>query len=150
MGLVSVRDSAHLKATVLALKAAPKQIRGDVRRETRAVAAPQWTAEMHRLSHSDQQTRMLANTARITVSDQSVRVRAAGSKRKALSGGAKPYDEGKGFEFGSTRTTGKQMPKPRRRGYVFYPAIATMAPRIIALWVQTAVRVIHNALEGKR
>jgi hypothetical protein len=150
VGLVSVRQSAHLRATVLALKAAPKDIRGDVRRETRAVAAPQWTAELHRLSRSPQQTRMLANTARITVSDQSVRVRAAGSKRKALSGGATPYDEGKAFEFGSSKTRGRQAPRPRRRGYVFYPALATMGPRIIALWVQTAVRVIHNSLEGKR
>jgi hypothetical protein len=93
---------------------------------------------------------MLAQTARITVSDQSVRVRSASSKRKALSGGATPFEQGKGFEFGSNKTHGRQMPRPRRRGYVFYPALAEMAPRIIALWVQTSVRVVYNALEGKR
>lgn len=150
MGLVSVRQSAHLRATVLALKAAPKEIRGDVRRETRAVAAPQWKAELTRMARWEQQSRMLANTARITVSDQSVRVRSAGSKRKVLSGGATPYEEGKGWEFGSSKTRGRQMPAPRRRGYVFYPTLARMAPRIIALWVETAVRVVHNSLEGKR
>jgi hypothetical protein len=150
VAFLSVRQSAHLKATVLAVKSAPTDIRRDVRQQTRKVAAPAWKDALQKRATTVQQTRMLANTARITVSDQSVRVRAASSKRKVLSGGATPFEHGRAFEFGSSRTRGRQLPRPKRSGYVFYPALAEMAPRIISLWVQTAVRVIHNSLEGKR
>lgn len=145
---VSVRDSAHLRATVLAVKAAPREIRTDIRRETRSIAAPQWKAALARKATTIGQTRTIVNTARITVSDQSVRVRAGGQKRKALSHGGTPYRLNKAFEFGSNNHF--QFPYHNRRGYVFYPALAQMAPHIISLWVQTAVRVIHRSLEGKR
>lgn len=150
MAIVSVRQSAHLKATVLALKAAPKSIRADVRKQTRAVAGPEWMRALEAEATTVQESRMLVATARITVSDQSVKVTSAGSKRKALSGGATPIGQGKAFEFGSNKGHGRQLPPVRRGGYVFYPALAEMAPRIISLWVQTAVRVVHNALEGRR
>lgn len=147
---VSVRQSAHLRATVLALRAAPREIRADVRKQTRLVAVPAWRAALEQQATTVQQSRMLVNTARITVSDQSVRVRSASSKRRVLSGGATPYQHGKAFEFGSNRGHGRQLPAARRGGYVFYPALAEMAPRIISLWVQTAVRVVYEALEGRR
>lgn len=147
---MSVRQSAHLRATVLALKSAPREIRADVRAQTRAVAAPEWRKALEQQAHTVQHTRMLVNTARIAVSDQSVRVRSAASKRKVLSGGAVPFLHARAFEFGSGKGHGRQLPRPNRRGYVFYPALAEMAPRIISLWVQTSVRVVHNALEGKR
>lgn len=150
MAFVSVRQSAQLKATVLALQAAPREIRGDVRKQTRAVAAPEWKAAMERNATTVQQTRMLVATARITTTDMTVRVRSAGSRRKALSGGATPVQYGRAWEFGARRPHGRQLPRARPSGYVFYPALAEMAPRIISLWVQTAMRVVHNALEGKR
>lgn len=152
MGLVSVRDSAHLKAVVLALKAAPKEIRGDVRTQTRNVARSQWQRELTRESSMVQQTRLIADTARVTVSDQSIKVVASALKRKRLSGGGTPVQLGKAFEFGDNPGWSKVhgAPSRRRSGYVFYPALATMAPRIMALWIQTATRVVHNALEGKR
>jgi hypothetical protein len=150
VAFVSVKQSAHLRATVLAVKSAGREVRADVRKQTRSVAATQWKSAMAKQSRSVQQTRMLVDTARITVSDQSVRVRSAGSKRRALSGGATPVEQGKAFEFGSNKAHGRQLPKARRRGYVFYPALADMAPRILALWTQTAMRVVYKSLEGKR
>ncbi len=148
MAIVSVRQSAHLKATVLALKAAPASIRRDVRKQTRTVAGPEWMRALEAEATTVQESRMLVATARVQVSDQSVKVTSAGSKRKALSGGATPIGQGKAFEFGSRY--GHGIKPVRRGGYVFYPALAEMAPRIIALWVQTSVRVVHNALEGRR
>lgn len=38
---------------------------------------------------------------------------------------------------------------PRRGGYVFFPTVADMAPRILAMWVQTSVRMLHEISEGK-
>jgi hypothetical protein len=147
---MSVKDSAHLRATVLAVKAAPREVRKQVRSQTRAVAAPQWKAALASHARTEAQSRMLVATARITVSDQSVRVRAAGSKRKVLSGGAIPYRLGKAYEFGRKSRKATQLPPKNRRGYVFYPALAEMSPRIIALWVQTAIRTVYDAIEGKR
>lgn len=149
MAFISVRQSAHLRATVLAIQSAGKDIRRDIRTQTRAVAGPEWKAAIEKRAGSVQQARMIAKTARVAVGDQSVRVRAAGSRRKALSGGATPVEHGKAWEFGS-RTRSRGIPGPRRSGYVFYPALAEMAPRIIALWVQTAIRRVHEALEGRQ
>lgn len=135
---------------MLAIKSAPREIRADVRKQTRDVAVPEWKAELARHATSVQQTRMLVTTARITAGDQSVRVRSASSKRQVLSGGAVPFLHGKAFEFGSSKGHGRQLPRPKAGGYVFYPALGEMVPRILTLWVNAAAQVIHNALEGKR
>jgi hypothetical protein len=169
VGQVSVLNSPHLKATVFALKAVDKTVRAEVRKQTKAVAGPAWTKAMASEASTVMQTRVLVNTARINVSDQNIRVRSASSKRKVLSGGMVPYDSGRAVEFGGnrnkvttyrsrrgatrfnvTRHTARQMPRARRQGYVFYPAAAEMVPRILALWTQTTVRVIAEAMEGKR
>ena len=34
-------------------------------------------------------------------------------------------------------------------GYVVYPAAAEAIPRIASLWVQTAVRTLHELVEGR-
>ena len=48
-----------------------------------------------------------------------------------------------------TRRTMRGMPAPRRQGRVVYPAWADTGPRLVSLWVQTIVRTIHNAVEGR-
>jgi hypothetical protein len=146
-GFVSVLNSRELLATIYAIKAAPKTIRADLRQQTRAVLGKEWERALDRQPASVQQTRMLVDTARARVSDQSVQLRSASSRRRALSGGATPIDYGRHFEFGSPKSPGK-LPRRRAKGYVVYPAFARLAPRALALWVQTTVRVIARALEG--
>jgi len=148
-GFVSVLNSRELLATVYAIKAAPAAIRADLRQQTRAVIGKEWQRALHGQPASVQQTRMLVATARVKVSDQSVALQSANSKRKALSGGLTPFDAGKAFEFGAGRRQGRRFPPPRSSGYVVYPAFADVAPRALALWVQTTVRVIADGLDGK-
>jgi hypothetical protein len=170
VGQVSVLNSPHLKATLLAIKTVDRDIRAEVRSQTRAVAAPAWQRALSSRAHTTMETRVLVNTARVSVSDQNIRVRSASSRKKALSGGMVPFDSGKAVEFGAnrnkkttyksayrggqsfsvTRHTARQMRPARRQGYVFYPAAAEMVPRILALWTQTTVKVIGDALDGKR
>lgn len=143
---VSATASPALRATILAIKTVDRDVRRDVRQQTKAVAAPAWQRALDHAAHTVQETRTIADTAKITVSDQNVRVRAGAGRRRVLSGGATPAGTARGFEFGSARR--KQFKRFNRRGYVFYPAVVEMGPRILALWTQTTLRRIHLALEG--
>ena len=132
-GFVSVLNSRELLATLYAVKAAPADIRKQLRAQTRRILGPEWTQELHKQPATVAQSRMLVDTARVRVSDQSVQMRSASSNRKALSGGAIPSRLGKAFEFGSSRGHGRQLPPARRGGYVVYPAFANIGARALAL-----------------
>jgi len=147
-GFVSVLNSRELLATIYAIKAAPANIRADLRRQTKAVIGDEWRRALHAQPATVQQSRMLVATARVKASDQSVALESANSRRKALSGGLTPLGAGKAFEFGKAKRHGRQFPAPRKSGYIVYPAFADVAPRALALWVQTTVRVIAEGLEG--
>lgn len=147
VGRVSVQNNSALLAVVFAMKAAPRTIAADVRKQTRAVIGPQWTKAVTARAKTEQQTRVIVNTSKVRVSDQNVTLTSLSSRRPVLSGGLRPVEDGKAFEFGSTK---KNLPPPRRSGYVIYPAFANIVPRALSLWVQTTFRVLHEALEGKR
>ncbi len=142
-----MRESAHLKATVLAMQVAPREIQSSIRKQTRTVGASVWRQELERRPAIEQQTRMLVNTARVTASNNGITLTAATQKRPVLSGGGSPIRLGKAYEFGSKK--GRGIPTTRRGGYVVYPALAEVAPRLISLWVQTVIKLTHDALEGK-
>jgi hypothetical protein len=150
VGFISVRESAHLKAVVIAMTVAERDIAASIRKETRAIAAPVWRDELNARPATVQQTRMLVDTARVKASSNTITLTAATQKRRVLSGGASPAGQGKAYEFGSTRGHGRQLPAPRRGGYVVYPALAHVAPRIISMWAQTVMRGVGDSLDGKR
>jgi hypothetical protein len=130
------------------MQSADREIQSSIRKETRTLAAPIWRQELAARPASEQQSRMLVNTARVAASNNGVTLTAATQKRPVLSGGGSPIRLGKAYEFGSKK--GRGMPTTRRGGYVVYPALAKVAPRLISLWVQTVMRHAHDALEGKR
>jgi hypothetical protein len=154
VGFISVRESAHLKATVIAMQSADREIQSAILKETRTTAPPIWTQELahHSVSASVAQGRMLVDTARVRASANGVTLTAATQKRPVLSGGATPIKHGRAFEFGAKSAHARrgQLPRFRKRGYVVYPSLGDAAPRIISLWVQTVMRHAHDALEGKR
>jgi hypothetical protein len=147
VGFISVRESAHLKATVIAMQSADREIQSAIRTETRTVGASVWRDELAQRPAIEQQTRMLVNTARVSSSNNGITLTAATQKRPVLSGGGSPIRLGKAYEFGSRK--GRGIPPTRRGGYVIYPALADVAPRLISLWAQTVMRIAHDALEGK-
>lgn len=148
VGRVSVQNNSALLAVVYAMKAAPKDITANVRRETRAVMAPLWTKSLNARASSEQQQRVIVKTSKVRVSDQNVTLTSLSSRRRVLSGGLVPAEDGKGFEFGSHKA--KQFPPVKKSGYVIYPAFAEVVPKALSLWVQTVLRGIHEALEGRR
>lgn len=147
-GFISVRESATLKATVLAMQVVPREVQSGIRKETRTVAASAWRQELEQRPAIEQQTRMLVATARVSATNNGVTLTAATQKRPVLSGGGSPIRLGKAYEFGSKK--GRGIPPSRRGGYVVYPALAEVAPRLISLWTQTVMRHAHDALEGRR
>lgn len=139
------------------------------RQETKRIAAPEWKKALAERADSRFEHRVIVDTSVVTVSNQNVRVQSA-SKGRPLSGGLNPKADYPAVEFGAdrsrmstyqrrspnggshsvTRHTSAQLKGRNPNGYVFYPSAREMVPRIARLWVQTVVRTIATALEGKQ
>lgn len=168
----SAQSVTVLRGIVLALKAAPKEIRSDISRHTRETLNPIWREEIaSRAGLSRVDNLIFGKGARIAAGNPS-RAVAASSKRAIRKGTnpLKPDVHGRSFEFGTDaaakpseypmRSHGKTVTVKRRtraglparapKGRVVYPAFAAMAPRMVSLWAQIIVRDINNALEGKK
>lgn len=91
-----------------------------------------------------------------------------GVSGEQLSGGGIASDLARPWEFGTVnhaprpvrrknlklgsvyyRDTTAQIPPRRRGGWVFYPAAGDLSKRAVPLYVQVAVKVLADALEGK-
>lgn len=165
---LDVFESRELMATILAIKSLDKTLRKINRRETKRIAAPEWRKALAQHADTRLEHRVIVDTAVVTVSDQNVRIQSA-NKGRPLSGGLDPKADYHAVEFGAdtsrtstytrrrkgtmhrvTRRTSSSL-KPRRwpTGYVFFPTARLFIPRMASLWVQTTVRTIANALEGK-
>lgn len=170
---ISVWNSRELLATILAIRQAPKEIQKQIRQQTKTITSEEWKRAMGEqastVNAARVTSRVLVQTARVAVSNQNIRLSSATVGRR-LKGGLEPkvhyyaleygaegkrttYEatsrRGKKFTVHQRRTT-QQLPPRRKAGWVFGPAVADMVPRIAALWVQTTVRVIAEAFEGKR
>lgn len=176
VGRVDVYGSRELQGTILAIRQFDTDVRKQIRAHTRSVATPVYQKALaDNLSHNVfpvMRSRVIVNTARITVSDQSVKVTAATQKRAVLSGGLSPARYGAATEFGANqqkttsytyrnrwgtrvvvrrRHTARGMPPRRARGTIFWPALNDeLIPRLLSLWMQTAIRTMGEALEGGR
>ncbi|GAB3608591.1 hypothetical protein GCM10027414_07160 [Humibacter ginsengiterrae] len=171
MGMrISVWDSKELQATVLAIRAANRELRGNIRRFTREEIANDWSHDLAEQATTHIEHRVLVDSARVTVSNQNVTLKSGGvGGRLGGKGSAKPADIVSAVEFGadqghvatyaSRRRKGKafevknrhthhQFKAPNRKGYVVYPAAAREIPRYASLWVQTCIRTIMDAVDG--
>lgn len=178
VGRIDVENSRELQATLLALRAAPREVQANVRRYTRDLLLPEFRRGMaERATASRVQQRVLVDSASIRMSNQNVRMR-AGTSRRRLSGGLVPASRASAFEFGSARTdtttyerkaslrrpkrkgggqlhkvtrnTHRQMPRFRRKGWAFYPTVEALFPRFASLWVQTSIRTVLDAIDARR
>ena len=144
---ISVFNSKELQGTILLVRNSPREVAKEIRQRTKAVVGPAWQEAINAATRTRVQQLVIADTARVSVSDQNVTL-SAGSVGRALSGGAKPVELIVGAEFGSNRY--KQFGVRVSKGKVFYPAVATVIPRIAALWIATTVRTFYEILERGR
>lgn len=163
---ISAHSSRQLQAIILAGKQLDRETRAEIRRQTRTMVRPEWEKAVREHAATRLEHRVLGSSARVAVSDQNVQLQAARVGR-ALAGGVKPSDIWAPVEFGAprgqrtsytgrrggtsfpvkNRRTTQQLRPVKRTGYVIYPSAADIIPRIASLWVQTAVRGLHEAFE---
>ncbi len=167
-GLIDVRASRELLATILAIRSLDKTLRKTIRQHTKTLGQPEWQRTLAERVDSRMQHRMLVDTAVLTPSDNGIRLQSA-SKGRALSGGLNPKQDAYVAEFGveaKTTTYNRKsrnggthqvrrrvtngLPARNAKGHVFFPGAHEFAARAMSLWVQTVVRTIINAAEGKQ
>jgi len=165
---LDVTKSRELLAMLAAIRALDTTLAKLIRQQTKRIAEPEWRNAIHRRATTRYENRVMSQTATVAVSNQNVRA-ASAMKGRALSGGFQPKVNWPAVEFGMnpepitytarnrrgttykvTRKHGGQFKPRNRKGYVFWPAAEEMVPRLAALWVQTAVRTIATAFEGKQ
>jgi hypothetical protein len=166
---ISVFESKELQGVILALKGMDKEISKQIRKQTKEVVLPVWKKSVAENISTRLESRAFGNTARIAVSNQNITLSVA-SVGKPLAGGLNPRTQAHVVEFGADRNKtisyearsvrGKNftvrdrrtraMLRPKNKtGYVFYPTVKDVIPRIASLWIQTTVRAFHEALEKR-
>lgn len=167
--MLRVGDHRELQAVVLAMKAMDRSLARDLRRDTVRVMNPVWKSLVAERVSTRMDTLVVAKGARIKGGNPPTMI--AASSRRALSGGLVPVAGWSGFEFGSnrsrkttysrrnrrsggthqvTRNTTRQLPARAPKGRVAHPAAKEIGPRLASLWVQTVVRRVHEAAEGRQ
>lgn len=160
-GRISVLVSKELQTLYSAVKELPKEVNTQIRKHTRIVIEPVWKEAVRGHATTRLQTRVLSDTARVSVSDSNVILKAGGVGK--LSSGVPVSELARATESGAdrnstqtlvskkgkrfTRHTKRQFNLPRQRGYVVWPAASESIPRLVSLQVQTAIRTIHEVFE---
>lgn len=170
---VSALASREIRALILALKQAEPEIRKEANKQSKLAITEIWRqelAEQASQAFGKQQrarVKVLVNTAKAGVGNAGPYVTSATTGRP-LRGGFDIKTQYAAMEFGATkdvrtftstsklgkkykvtRDVAAQLDKRRKKGYVVWPAAAQASPRILSLWVQTAIRTMANILEGK-
>lgn len=163
---ISVFASKDLQRAILILKGTDKEISKEIRTRIRTFTNGEWQEAVRGRTSNAQEVKTLADTARVSVSNQNLTLKSA-SIGRSLSGGAKPSDIAKAVEFGApqdtvktytatsrkgkqfkvTRHTDRQFRSPSRSGYAAYPAAAQIIPRVAAFFAQTTVRTFRELIE---
>ncbi|TQJ31947.1 hypothetical protein FBY39_2436 [Microbacterium sp. SLBN-146] len=165
---IDVFKSREMLATIYAIRALDKTLQKQIRTHVKRWAQPEFKQSMAQHADTKLEHRVLVDTAVVSVSNQNVRLQSAGKGRR-LSGGLNPKTDYAPVEFGAhakgksytrksrnggthrvMRAMNTQFKVPNRRGYVFYPTVREFVPRVASYYVQTTVRTIANALEGKQ
>lgn len=165
---ISAFSSKDLQATILAMKGMDRAVAKETRAATKKMIQPAWQKALSENSDTHQEVRVLAQTGRAAVSDQNVTLTSA-SIGRSLAGGSTPSQLAHSVEFGSDqsfartyqarssrgkvytvrRRTRRQFRPRNRKGYVVYPAAASIIPRLASLWAQTVVRTFYETLERR-
>lgn len=165
---VSAAASQEVAALIVAMKRidreTAKAIRASVKADVNAIVSESLRGH----STSRLAVRGIADTTRVKLSDQNITVQ-AGAVKGSFANGLDARKSIKSLEFGSsggrvttysrksrkggshkvTRHTMRQFGPPIKGGRTFYPAVKDMAPRAVALYIQTFLRTVHDLIENR-
>ena len=160
---ISLLIDSPLRSMLLAMRTVPAELRKQHAQQTKRAAQPIWTEETRDGAQTRLQQRVLVNTAKVGVTQRNVFLRSGGTGTLrsgtpvSVLASAAEFGMGPGKEITThsrkgttyTRRAGTAFPAPRRGGYVVYPAAARSIVRFASLWIQTAVRTLLDAFDGK-
>ena len=168
--VLSFRDApAEFRAAALALRTVEAPIRRAVGQDMRATFGPVWRSELA-ASGAGSRDAILTAGARIAAGNPPSLVTASSTRKVGSGGGLVPTRHWAGFEYGAnpnkivsyarrsrgggTHTVRRRVqaghPARRRNGRVIGPAVRGILPRVASYWVQSVVRIVMDAAEGKR
>ncbi|WP_157156261.1 hypothetical protein [Diaminobutyricimonas sp. LJ205] len=164
VGRISLLVSRDLQTLVQVARGLDREVAAQLRKHTRKAAEPIFQDAVRANVTTRLQTRVLSDTARVSVSDSNVTLKSAmvGKVHGIPTSVLAPATE-----FGAQPTTlisttsktgtpykrriGSSFGLPRRKGYVFHPAVRESIPRMASLWLQTALRTVAEQFEkGER
>lgn len=161
-GRISLNIDSPLRSMLLAMRTVPAEVRKQIAASTKRAALPIWTDETREGATTRLQQRVLVDSARVGVTQRNVFLRSGGTGKlrtgTPVSRLAAAAEFGIGPEKVVTSTSRKGTKYQRRMGNTFprrkggnvvYPAARRSIPRFASLWVQTAVRTILDAFDGK-
>lgn len=163
----------ELHAVVVSMKALPAKLRATVRTDTRTTMGPVWKQLVTGNARTTQERAVLAggtSGAGVRIAGTNPPVLVAASSRRARSGGLVPADDYSSVELGTRRPNlratwsrtspegtrhqvrgwpERQLQNYRKGGYVVFPAVREIAPRIVKFWTASIVRHVYDALERR-
>lgn len=172
--MLSVTDDGRLAAAVLAWKVADRETQRTVRADTVAAFRDRWRTDVRAAAERAAGLGPFVPMLRagVTFSGGNPPQARAYQSTRALSGGLRPSERGRSYEFGTERHeyitrsyqsrrgstafrvrerhTARQMLPTRSGGYAVWPAVQRIAPDVVAFWVSSIVRAYRLAAEGRR
>ena len=167
--MLSVKGSRELQAVVLALKIAEPKLRPEMYARTRQKILPDWTTGIQEKINAKPYAKLhtaLMKGQRVSVGTQGVSVLAAQSSRPVRPGstltpkqnwaaaefGTKPREELIRGRRGATQYQYRRKIMTgflanNRKGKFAYRQAEEMVSRSVAMWVQTVVQVMREAVE---
>ncbi len=168
--MLSVTGSRELQAVVLALKNVDKTLRPEMYARTRQHILPDWSTGIQERINAREGAKLhsalLMKGTRVGVGTQGVKVEAATSSKAIRKGstlkpsanfylaefGANPKEVTVNGRRGATsytykRTVNTPFLSRSRKGRFTYRVAENIVSRSVAMWVQTVVQVISEAVE---
>ena len=161
VGRISLLLDSPLRDLAIAYRAVPAEVKKQINAHTKSAAEPIWKQETAERGTTRIQQRVLVDSARVGVTNRNVFLR-SGAVGKLSSGvavdrlataaefgrpDAAPIKSKSGKGTPYERKTGSLFGPRTRKGNVVHPAASDSIPRFASLWIQTAIRTLHEAGE---
>jgi hypothetical protein len=160
-GRISLLVDSPLRTLAHAMRGLDAEVKKQIGTYTKRDALPIWKDTLKANADSRLEIRVLVDSARVGATAQNVFLRAGAVG--TLSSGTPVSVLVKATEYGASasrkvsvrsskgktfgRRMGSRFKSPRRGGTVAGPAARESIPRMADLWVQTAIRTIHDTIE---
>jgi hypothetical protein len=168
--VLSVQGSDELRAVAFGMKVIEGEVKNQINRATRAELKPIWQAELDAaMAGTNAFTSRILKGSRVSPGNPPTLYGATSRRGIGPTRRLNPAEHYYLGEFGARdqryrtytrksenggthqvrRRTNTGLPQHVKGGRVIYPAAGQAIPRLAALWVQTFVRGVYEASEGK-